>query len=313
MKHEIEETVGKWQRDNLVRNLSAESMETYGSSAKDFLTFFAGRNITRFKQITDDLLNDYVVAQIERGCSARTINNRLKALRRLCNFYKSEVNTHFNVPNFKFQRETETARGPLTNEEVCRLIAHFDPADENSVLVAFILDTGLRSKSVRNIKVEHLDFESGQVIVRVTKNHDVLILPLSEALQELLKAYLNEYKIEDGYLFRNEDGGKMYDRSSVYKKVKKFLKSCGVKKKGVHLFRYTFGKIMIENNCNAMILQKWFGHRTMEETKKYVKLYSNELKNVCEDVTPLSKNGNLTKFRQNFLLEGLDKTNVGKI
>lgn len=46
MKKEIEETVEKWQRDNLIRNLSKDSMETYGSSAKDFLSFFEEKGIT---------------------------------------------------------------------------------------------------------------------------------------------------------------------------------------------------------------------------------------------------------------------------
>lgn len=33
MKKEIEETILLWQRDNLARNLSLDSMETYASSA----------------------------------------------------------------------------------------------------------------------------------------------------------------------------------------------------------------------------------------------------------------------------------------
>ncbi len=69
------------------------------------------------------------------------------------------------------------------------------------------------------------------------------------------------------------------------------MQECGVNKTGVHLFRYTFGKIMVKNNCNAMLLQKWLGHRTMEETKKYVKIYSDELNELCEKVAPLSKEG----------------------
>ncbi len=76
MKHEIEETVVAWQKDNLVRNLSEESMETYRASAKDFLGFFQQSSIARFKQLTDDAIQAYVVGQINRGCMPRTINNR---------------------------------------------------------------------------------------------------------------------------------------------------------------------------------------------------------------------------------------------
>ena len=293
MKKEIEETIRAWQRDNLVRNLAKESMETYASSARDFMKFFEEQQIHKFKQISDELIKDYIYAQIERDCAPRTINNRLKGLRRLCHYYKETVNHGYSIPSFSFQREEMAQRNPLSDAEVCELTKKFSPRNPNSVLVAFILDTGVRSKSVRNVMVNDVDFERGFVTLRVTKNRDVLILPMSKILKNLLQLYVSFYKIKDGPLFRNADGGKMYDRSSIYKAVKKYLNECGIKKSGVHLFRYTFGKIMVQNNCNAMLLQKWFGHHTMEETKRYIKLYSDELKNVCEEVTPLSLHGKI--------------------
>lgn len=295
MKKEIEETFKAWRRDNVVRNLSPDSLETYAASARDFMKFFKEEGISKFKQITDEVVKDYILSQLERDCMPRTINNRLKALRRLCHFYQREIKPGYCIPNFSFQREEMTTRSPLSDEEVCQLTMNFSPEDPDSVLVAFILDTGVRSKTVRNVKVEDVDFERGFVTLRVTKNRDILVLPMSDILTHLLRIYMAKNHIQDGPLFRNSDNGKMYDRSTVYKAVKRYLSRCGVNKTGVHLFRYTFGKIMVENNCNAMMLQRWFGHRTMEETKKYVKLYSNELKNVCEQVTPLSRNGKIFK------------------
>ncbi len=295
MKKEIEETILLWQRDNLARNLSPDSMETYASSARDFMQYFEERGIHKFKQLTDNVIKDYILKQKERSCSARTVNNRLKALRRVCHFYEEEIKPGYVIPNFAFQHEEMTTRMPLPDEEVFKVVKHFSPDDPHSVLVAFILDTGLRSKSVRNVRVEDLDLECGYVTIRVTKNRDVLHLPMSAVLTDLLRQYIRENGMQGGSLFRNTDGGAMYDRSTVYKAVKRYLKKCGVNKSGVHLFRYTFGKIMIENNCNPMLLQQWFGHRTLDETKKYIKLYSNALKDVCEDVTPLAKNGKILK------------------
>ena len=291
MKHEIEETVVAWQKDNLVRNLSEESMETYRASAKDFLGFFQQSSIARFKQLTDDAIQAYVVGQINRGCMPRTINNRLKAIRRLCYFYQKNFKPSYRIPVFPFQRESATVRGPLTDSEVMRLVEKFDCKNRSSILVAVALDTGLRSKSLRNIRVEDVDIAEKTLCVRVTKNHDTLKQPLTQALAELLAGNIAHFEITSGWLFCNTDGGKMYDRSAVYKSVKRYLQECGVNKTGVHLFRYTFGKIMVKNNCNAMLLQKWLGHRTMEETKKYVKIYSDELNELCEKVAPLSKEG----------------------
>lgn len=298
MKNEIEDVVAKWNRDNSVRNLSKESLETYRASTRDFLLYFESAGIRRFKQLTSDVVKNYIAHQQLRECSARTINNRLKALRRLCNFYRNEVNKDYKLPAFVFQKESLSARTPCTDTEVYRIIENITPTRASSVLAAFILETGVRSKTVRNIRIEDLDLEQRRVLCRVTKNRDPLVLPLSKMICELLKAYLECFDMRSGYLFVNSKGGRLYDRSAVYKIVTRFLRNdCGLDRSGVHLFRYTFCRIMVENNCNAMILQKWLGHRTMDETKKYVRLYSDELTKVCEEVTPFAENG---KFLKNF-------------
>lgn len=298
MKNEIEVIIAKWQKDNIVRNLSPDSILTYNASIRDFTNFLTERSITKFKQINSETIQDYVLVQLNRGCLPRTINNRLKGVRRLLNFYAQNYKHNYELPKIVLQREVCTERGPLSDSEVCKLIKNFSPKDSNSVIVAFALDTALRSKSIRNICVGDLDLDNGTVIVRVTKNRDILVLPLSKMLNNLLKEYIifNKMTDEAGYLFPNNCGGRLYDHSSLYKRVNKYMKKCGVKKSGTHLFRYTFGRILIENNCNAMLLQQWFGHRTMEETKKYLRLYSSELKQVCEQVTPLSKNGKILKL-----------------
>lgn len=110
MKNEIGNVIGKWQKDNRVRNLSPDTIESYGASARDFQAFFAQRKIHKMKQITDDVIRDYTLCQIDRGCAPRTINSRLKALRRLLNFYKTEIRPSYTVPNIRLQREECTSR-----------------------------------------------------------------------------------------------------------------------------------------------------------------------------------------------------------
>lgn len=302
MKNEIEEVAGKWHRDNVVRNLSKESLETYNASLKDFLKYFDTVGVKRFKQITKDVIKSYIESQQQRGCSPRTINNRLKALRRLCNFYHTEMKPQYEVPKFILQKEAMSNRTPCTDEEVYRIIENISPNRKDSVLVALILETGIRSKTARNIMVEDLDLERGRLLCRVTKNGDPLVLPLCESIRLLLREYLHVFHLKSGYLFPNNIGGQMFDRSSIYKTITNFLrKICGLDRSGVHLFRYTFCRIMVENNCNAMILQKWLGHRTMDETKRYVRLYSDEMAKLSEEVTPLAANGKFLKNFTNFV------------
>ena len=63
----------------------------------------------------------------------------------------------------------------------------------------------------------------------------------------------------------------------------------GVKKTSVHALRHTFAKLWICNNGDVFRLQKMLGHSTLDMTRKYVNLFSTDLKKDFDEYSPLDK------------------------
>ena len=57
-----------------------------------------------------------------------------------------------------------------------------------------------------------------------------------------------------------------------------YNKRRGVETTGIHRYRHTFAKQWILNGGNVVALQKILGHASLDMTRKYVKLFSEDIK-----------------------------------
>ena len=56
---------------------------------------------------------------------------------------------------------------------------------------------------------------------------------------------------------------------------------------GRHIYRNTFAKIWILNGGDAFRLQKILGHSSIEMTKRYIEMYSDDLRVNMEELNPI--------------------------
>lgn len=110
------------------------------------------------------------------------------------------------------------------------------------VMTNFLLSTGIRQRSLINIKIKDIDFDNSVVYVNVTKNRKPLIIPLNTDIKKILQEYLKYRKsVADDYLFCDVYG-KQLVRSTVYHSFYDYNKNRGVEKTGMHRYRHTFAK-----------------------------------------------------------------------
>ena len=169
------------------------------------------------------------------------------------------------------------------------------------VIINFILATGARAATVMNLKVEDIDFDYKEIRFTHLKNKKSAIVPLSSTLERVLKTYLNTWEIGNGFLFPDIHGGKL-TLSALEQSLRKFVHSRGLKYKGAHSFRHTFAKKYIMNGGNAFALQRLLTHTDLTMTKKYVNLFSSDLKNGFDEICPLDsyqKSSTLIKRKSN--------------
>lgn len=145
------------------------------------------------------------------------------------------------------------------------------------VITNFLLGTGVRLKTLQEMKIKDINFDSKQIMLRHVKNNTPYCIPLSDSLSAILKEYLRYRKgeIED-LLFCTIDG-KQLKKTSVQSSIKRYNLRRGIIKSSVHLYRHTFVKHWLLSEGNIYELQKILGHKTLNMVITYANYYGIDL------------------------------------
>lgn len=164
------------------------------------------------------------------------------------------------------------------------------------VMISFLLSTGIRMNSLRNILIKDIDFDNEVIVIRVTKNRKTLILPLNRTIIKILKSYLKvrQHTSEDEYLFCNVFG-KQLTKSTMYSTLYQYHKAKGIDKTGVHRYRHTFAKKWITSGGNVVTLQKVLGHSSLAITQNYLNILTCDIKKEMDEINILEE------FTNNFI------------
>ncbi|MCQ2815400.1 MAG: site-specific integrase [Bacilli bacterium] len=154
------------------------------------------------------------------------------------------------------------------------------------VIVNFLLATGCRVGTLINIKVNDVDLKNKEVTYRHLKTKELAIIPLSNAIVDVLKDYFSVWELKSDYLFCSVNNKKM-TRNSVRLSLEDYCNKRGIKSRGIHAFRHTFARCWILNNGNVFSLQHMLCHSDLTMTKKYVKIFGSDLHKDLEQYNPL--------------------------
>jgi integrase/recombinase XerD len=144
-------------------------------------------------------------------------------------------------------------------------------------MINYFIETGNRLRSVLNIKVGDVKFEEHRVIVRVTKNREPLITPLTKTLLTILPTYIQVWGLkDDSYLFPAVTGERI-NENSLEQSIVRYNHKRGVKITSIHAFRHTFARNYIVTGGSAFKLQSLLGHKDLEMTRHYVHLFGEDL------------------------------------
>ena len=291
----IEAVAEEFFRNNKAKGLAAATCETYEVYVKQFSGWFGGyRNIGDVQPVD---LDSYVIWLKGRGMKDISAATAMKHLRRL---FKFAVERGYAAPiEIPIPRYEKTLKEPYTEAEMAKLLERPKTASwtvwRNWAMVNYFFSTGQRLSTVLNIKVQDVDIESQTVRLIWNKDKRQKIMPLSSALTAVLKEYIEMSDFDDDeYLFPHPKGGKMA-ASSAQSAVKTYNHSRGVERSSIHLFRHTFAKNYIIAGGNPMKLQKLLNHKSMEMTRRYVSLYSNDIALDLDLYDPLARYKNKPK------------------
>lgn len=273
-----------------VKNLSDMTIRYY-KDGYGFFTAYLEKKDIYLENINKKMIDNYVLYMRSQGLRDTTINTRIRSIRAILYFLMEEGDLgYFKI---KLIVQTQENKKLYTDKEIEKLLKKPNKKKctfaefRTWALENFLVATGVRSRSARNVKIEDLDFENNLIYIDTVKNRKPLVIPMSIALKKVLIEYLAIRKgSSEDYVFCNLEG-KQLTKDALNNIISKYNKQRGVEKTGVHLFRHYYAKNYIQNGGDCLKLQKLLGHTTLEMTKIYVELYGNDLQKDYNKFNPL--------------------------
>lgn len=294
----IQEAFDLFIRKCKIKNLTDLSISSYEKKMVHFYEFIdKSEPITA---VTKDTVDDYIL-WLRENTEAKdiTINSYLRSVRAFLYFCMEDK----YIPTFKIQliKAEKKIKETYTDDELVRLLEKPDVDNcsfscyKTWVFENYLLGTGNRISTALDLHIGDINFQSGVIILRKTKNRKQQIIPLSATLAEILQGYLQIRGGEaDDYVFCNEYGEQASCRT-YQQLVRRYNRKRGVEKTSCHTFRHTFAKNWILNSGDMFRLQKILGHSDLTVTKEYVNMFGQDLQMDFEKFNPLDNLKNRSK------------------
>ena len=278
----LNELFEEFQRYNTLQNLSSETIKYYDSCYRYF-TEFISEDIS-CSQISEDTFFRYLeyIKKNKPELKSASLRSYLTGLRAIL-YYGIKKGY---IDNFQIQlpKMDEVVKQTYTDHEIILLLKKPDlkktgfPEYRNWVLVNYMLGTGNRAGTIINLKIEDVNLNSGTIILKKLKSRKQYYIPISKSLEQVLREYLVYRKGEQDDALFCTIYGKPLTLNGLETEIARYNKSKGIEKTGLHMFRHTFAKQWILNGGDIFRLQKILGHSSLDMVRKYVNMFSDDLK-----------------------------------
>lgn len=237
-------------------------------------------------------LEAMIVSMRASGLAHNSISSYCRVLRTFLNWCKRGG---MNIPELPNIKDKETVKEAYTDEDLLALLRK--PKKNcsfceyrNWVIVNFLMNSGCRSATIRNIQNRDVDLDARQVILRHNKNGKIQTVPLCSLMVSILREYMpvRGGKSED-YLFCDQYGN-MLSMNGLRLAIARHNQSRGVEKTSAHLYRHTFArKYLVDCGGDAFMLQRLLGHSTLKMTKHYCAIYDADIAKDYDRFSPLAQ------------------------
>jgi site-specific recombinase XerD len=265
---------------------------------KTYLQGLAPRSIQHYKEswkafkkykgeVSETGVKEFMMNMIASGMKPGAANAFARGVNAYLSWLKENNHTdkHLKIPLQKLEKRVLRT---YKTEDVLKIVS-FKPRlfSEKRLLALLIVlvDTGMRIDEALSLKRNGVDLDNLLLTIRGKGNKE-RIIPISREGRKALYRWLKEH--EHDYVFCAMNGEKcLYDNTrqdflALLDKVK-VQKSEGC----FHTFRRFFAKMYSKAGGNLFYLQRMMGHATLEMTKKYVEVETEDLQLAHKHASPL--------------------------
>jgi integrase/recombinase XerD len=243
---------------------------------------------------TQEELKDAVLRMREKGLKATGCNSAIRAINAYLHWLHnagtkcSPACIHPRIAQIK---EPDLVLPTFSVPQV-RLLVKWKPKGfyqrRLHLIVLFLLDTGCRITEALKLRVCEIDLEN-MLVTLDGKGRKQRVVPFSFELRKALFRFIRDFgRKVDALLFANRSETRL-GRRNVLRDVKNLCKRLGftAPARTLHACRHTFAVNYLRRGGSVFHLQKALGHATLEMTRRYVNLLTEDLQAVHERISIL--------------------------
>jgi integrase/recombinase XerD len=247
---------------------------------------------------TQEQLKETVMRMREKGLKATGCNAAIRAINAYLHWSSSagerKCGPGCQHPHLAQLKEPENVLPTFTTAQIKQLV-NWKPKTKHfhqrrlHLLTLLLLDTGCRITEALSLRVRDVDLDN-MLLTLEGKGRKQRIIPFSFGLRKVLHRFITDFERKPDYpLFATRDNIPVR-RMTALRGMKILCRELGFEAppRTLHAFRHTFAVNYLRRGGSVFHLQKCLGHSSLEMTRRYANLMTEDLQAIHERVSLLS-------------------------
>ncbi len=252
---------------------SKSTIKAYMSHIENFFNYCSAEKITP----EHCSANQYILRLTkEKNLSRSYINQFISAVK----FYFSSY-TNLYKESSGIRRIKNEFRLPcvFSKEEVSKLLGAVTNLKHKTIL-ALIYSSGLRISEAAKLRIEDIDNDRMNILIRQGKGRKDRTTILSKKAASMIMSYRKIYH-PVGWLFPGENHSRHISERSIEAVFIRALAKAEIEKDAtVHTLRHSFATHLLENGTDIRYIQQLLGHSNIKTTTIYTHVSSWKINNI---------------------------------
>lgn len=243
------------------------TLATIQDKRRSLLHFAVYSQLECIEDLSTDLILRYIAYQTKNGNMPRTVNDRVKHLKAMVNYYLDlDVKiSNLNLRKVHRQHEDAPKKRAFKREVIYNALRYADR--ETWLIIKLAFDCGLRIEELRNIRLEDIDDCKINVLGKGRKRRFVIMSP--EA-----RSRLDDLIIKNGitdYIFASPRyKNRPRSQESIRRQARKAFAAAGVDHFCMHELRHSYATDLKRLGATTRQIQQGLGHSSEKITEMYL-------------------------------------------
>ena len=268
----LAESILNYRRYLKRKNYTAQSVSSYLYRLKYFLLWLP----VPVEEATPAYLKRYLDLLLEKKLAAKTINERLVAIRSFYRYLHEEEGLDIDNPARSGMALRMAKPLPKNIRQSDReLFFAVVTKKRDRAMFMLMLRCGLRVEEVANLSLDDIDYQCSQIVVRGGKGGKDRTTYFNTDAGSALAGYLRiRPATREQKVFLVEKGtykGKPLSVRGIQKRMEYYANKSGVAIT-CHQLRHTMATQLLNNGADIVAIQELLGHSKIELTMRYSKM-----------------------------------------